>query len=114
MKMMEKINYQNVLIDIISTFNGKKDLLLHSCCGPCSTEVINFLKDYFNITVYYYNPNIEPYNEYLKRKQEQLRFINEFNLENPQQKINFLDCDYDNNTYHEWFRTRKRRPSKMF
>jgi len=98
-KMMEKINYQNKLLDIVKTFgNTKPSLLLHSCCGPCSTQVIDFLKDYFNITVYYYNPNIEPRSEYLKRKNEQLRFIDLFNKENIE-KINFLDCDYENEEF---------------
>ena len=77
--MEEKINYQNRLLDLVNTFDGiKPKLILHSCCGPCSTQVIDFLKDYFVITIYYYNPNIEPYDEYLKRKSEQVRFINEF------------------------------------
>lgn len=97
---MEKINYQNKLLDLIETFKGSKPkLLLHSCCGPCSTEVIDFLKDYFLITVFYYNPNIEPYSEYLKRKEEQIRFIKEFNLENSNYSISFLDCDYQNEEF---------------
>lgn len=96
--MNEKINYQNKLIELVKTFNNKPTLLLHSCCGPCSTQVIDFLKDYFNITVYYYNPNIEPHEEYLKRKNEQIRFIEKFNKKS-EDKVNFLDCDYDNDTY---------------
>ena len=52
-------------------FNHKKKLLLHSCCGPCSSAVIFILKDYFDITILYYNPNIEPEEEYIKRKNEQ-------------------------------------------
>lgn len=97
---MEKINYQKKLIDLIETFNGDKPrLLLHSCCGPCSTEVIDFLKDYFTITVFYYNPNIEPYEEYLKRKKEQICFIEEFNDEYKDYMISFLDCDYDNEDF---------------
>jgi len=68
---MEKINYQNKLLEIVKDFNDEKPtVLLHSCCGPCSTQVIDFLKSYFNITIYYYNPNIEPYEEYIKRKEE--------------------------------------------
>lgn len=99
--MIEKINYQNKLLDLVSTFDGEKPtLLLHSCCGPCSTQVIHFLKDYFAITVYYYNPNIEPKEEYEKRKKEQIRFINEFN-ETHEDQIEFLDCDYENEAYLE-------------
>ena len=91
------MNYQNVLMDIINSLEYKPNLLLHSCCGPCSTQVISFLVPYFNITVLYYNPNIEPFTEYEKRKQEQIRFIKEFNHSN----ITFLDCDYDNNAFTE-------------
>ena len=98
---MEKINYQRVLEDLIKELDGKPKLLLHSCCGPCSTEVIDFLKDYFKITVYYYNPNIEPEEEYLKRKKEQIRFIEIFNKENGDKQISFLDCDYDNERFLE-------------
>ena len=58
-----------------------KKLLLHSCCGPCSTAVIerllNELNDY-EILVYYYNPNIYPEEEYVKRKEEQKKYINIF------------------------------------
>ena len=52
---------------IIKTFDNKKTILLHSCCGPCSSSVIERLKSYFDITVLYYNPNIEPKEEYEKR-----------------------------------------------
>lgn len=92
------MNYQNELDKLIKSLDHKPTLLLHSCCGPCSTQVLTYLCPFFNITVFYYNPNIEPYEEYLKRKNEQIRFIKEFKHEN----INFLDCDYDN----EVFRTK--------
>ncbi|MCM1053728.1 MAG: epoxyqueuosine reductase QueH [Ruminococcus sp.] len=94
----KKINYQTKLLEIVKDFTYKPKLLLHSCCGPCSTEVIDFLKDYFLITVYYYNPNIEPKNEYLKRKREQLKFIRLKNKE-LDEKLEFLDCDYDNESF---------------
>ena len=95
--MEPKINYQKKLEELIKGLNGKPSLLLHSCCGPCSTEVIDFLKDYFEITVFYYNPNIEPLEEYLHRKREQKRFLNEYK----EAKIHFLDCEYDNNAFKE-------------
>ena len=82
--------------EIIEGLDYVPNLLLHSCCGPCSTEVISRLTDFFNITVLYYNPNIEPKEEYEKRKKEQIRFINEFN---PKNKLDFLDCDYDNESF---------------
>ena len=96
-QMKPKINYQKKLEELIKTLNEKPTLLLHSCCGPCSTEVISFLKDYFDITIYYYNPNIEPLEEYLHRKREQIRFLKEYK----EAKIKFLDCDYDNDSFKQ-------------
>jgi predicted adenine nucleotide alpha hydrolase (AANH) superfamily ATPase len=58
----------------------KKKLLLHSCCGPCSTAVIDRLKDDYDLTVFYYNPNIFPEEEYLHRLHEQQRYVKEANL----------------------------------
>lgn len=95
----EKINYQNKLLELVQGFEKKPSLLLHSCCGPCSTQVIDFLKDYFKITVYYYNPNIEPFEEYEKRKKEQIRFIKELKQKDKNIKLDFLDCDYDNASF---------------
>ena len=54
------MNYNEEMKKIIKTFDNKKTILLHSCCGPCSSSVIERLKSYFDITVLYYNPNIEP------------------------------------------------------
>ncbi len=92
--MNDKINYNSLMEQEFKKFDGKKKILLHSCCGPCSTAVIDCLKDYFEITILYYNPNIEPYEEYLKRKEEQKRYINESNL-----VINLMDIDYDNESF---------------
>lgn len=87
------MNYNEEMKKIINTFNGKKKILLHSCCGPCSSSVIERLREYFDITVLYYNPNIEPYEEYLKRKNEQIRLLKEV-------EISYLDIDYLNDEYH--------------
>lgn len=90
-----KINYDALMQEEIKTFNGqKKKILLHSCCGPCSTACIERLKNYFDITVIYYNPNIEPTEEYEMRKREQMRLLNILHIE-------FLDCDYDNEVWQE-------------
>lgn len=89
---MEKINYDKKLELIISNLDYKPKLLLHSCCGPCSTYVIDYLKDYFKITVLFYNPNIEPREEYNKRKEEQLKILKNYN-------IPFLESDYENNIF---------------
>ena len=96
--MIEKINYQIKLEELINNLDYKPKLLLHSCCGPCSSYVITYLQDYFDITILYYNPNIEPVGEYNKRKNEQIRFIKELNNPN----VTLLDIDYDNNNYREY------------
>ena len=88
------MNYQLELEKIINNLECKKTLLLHSCCAPCSSYVITYLKDYFDITILYYNPNIEPIEEYNKRKEEQIRLCKLFN-------IKVLNCDYDNDLFHE-------------
>ena len=94
-----KIDYQKELQELITKLDKRPRVLLHSCCGPCSTQVINFLIPYFDITVLYYNPNIEPQEEYIKRKNEQIKFINEYKGD---YKINFMDCDYDNKAYLDY------------
>lgn len=88
------MNYYKEMLNIINNLKNKPKLLLHSCCAPCSTTVIETLKDYFDLTIIYYNPNIEPFKEYEKRKKEQIRIINEYN-------IKFMDCDYNNEIFHE-------------
>ena len=83
-------------LELISENRKKVSLLLHSCCAPCSSYVISYLNKYFDITVLYYNPNIYPYEEYLKRKNEQIRLINEMEHVN---NLSIIDCDYDNDKY---------------
>lgn len=73
-------------------------ILLHSCCAPCSSHVIDTLTPYFDITILYYNPNIEPLEEYEKRKAEEIRFIKEYPNKN---KLTILDCDHDNLLFHQ-------------
>ncbi len=94
-----KINYQVKLEEIIKKEEGKvPKLLLHSCCAPCSSYVLEYLSKYFKITIVYYNPNISPYDEYKKRLDEQIRLINEMKSIN---KISLLECSYDNEVYEE-------------
>ncbi len=90
------MNYQKELENLIKTLEYKPTLLLHSCCAPCSSYVLEYLEPYFKITVFYYNPNIEPLEEYLKRKEEQINFI-----KNVHPNIDIYDIDYDNSLYHE-------------
>ena len=93
-----KENYSVKCENILNNLDGKKKLLLHSCCGPCSSYVISYLTNYFEITILYYNPNIYPYDEYLKRKQEQIKLINEIDCSN---NLDIMDCDYDNDLYEK-------------
>lgn len=86
----------------------KPQLLLHSCCAPCSTVAIERLSSKYDITVYFFNPNIFPRDEYEKRKNEQLSFINTFNTENEKNveenqriKIQFMDGDYDDDLFYQ-------------
>lgn len=73
---MNKINYQKELDKIIDSLNGRvPSLLLHSCCAPCSSYTLEYLSNYFDITVYYYNPNISPKSEFDKRFAEQKRLV---------------------------------------
>ena len=71
----------------------KEKLFLHSCCGPCSTAVIERLADDFDITVFYFNPNITDEEEYLHRKSEEQRFIAEYS-EKTGHSIGFIEGDY--------------------
>lgn len=89
------MNYQKELEKLINTLDHKPTLLLHSCCAPCSSHCITYLKDYFDITILYYNPNIEPYSEYIKRKNEQIRLCEILN-------IKYIDISWDNNLYREF------------
>ena len=60
-------NYNDLMEEEIKNLNGKPKLLLHACCGVCSSSVIERLYPYFDITILYYNPNIYPKAEYMKR-----------------------------------------------
>ena len=80
----------------------RPSLLLHSCCGPCSTSVIERLAPDYEITVFYYNPCITDNAEYIKRRDEQIRFINEYNASKScVSKISFMEGKYDPERYLE-------------
>jgi len=70
-----KRNYQTELDAIIDSFDKKPTLLLHSCCGPCSSYVLEYLSRYFDITVLYFNPSIYPDNEYRLRLDNQKKLL---------------------------------------
>ena len=92
---MEKINYQKEMEKIIESFNGeKKSLLLHSCCAPCSSYVLEYLSKFFDITILFYNPNIYPQSEFEKRLGEEKRLVA---TAFPEVKI--ITLEYDENEY---------------
>lgn len=90
-----KINYQKKLDEIIEK-NQKEGvvptLLVHSCCAPCSSYVLEYLSRFFKITVLYFNPNITKEEEYKKRVKEQKRLISEMSFINP---VSFVEGRYD-------------------
>lgn len=99
--MSQKINYQKELdkiIERITAENTTPTLLLHSCCAPCSSYVLSYLAEYFSITVFYYNPNIYPENEYLYRVGEVKRLIEELPVKN---KISFVEGKYEPDRFFE-------------
>ena len=98
---MNKVNYQTVMEKLIrENCTGERvpRLLLHSCCGPCSTYCIQTLAEYFSVTVFYYNPNISAEEEYRKRVEEQKRFISEFPAK---YKVSFIEGDYDTKEFYD-------------
>lgn len=85
-------NYQKKLEEIINGLGGRKKLLLHGCCAPCSSYVIEYLTEFFDITLLYYNPNISPQSEYKKRIGEVKRLISEMPLKS---EVSLLEGRYD-------------------
>ena len=99
--MEQKINYQRRLDEIIKAIDpdGKPPkLLLHSCCAPCSSYVLEYLSQYFDITVFYYNPNIYPPEEYAHRVDELQRLIREMPFKN---EVRFVERGYDPDEFYK-------------
>lgn len=102
---VNKQNYQRLLEQTLTkieadTAAGRSvpTLLLHSCCAPCSSYVLEYLSQYFRITVFYYNPNIYPEEEYRMRVREQQEFIRRFPAKYP---ISFVEGAYDTERFYE-------------
>lgn len=94
------MNYQKELDKKIEELQKKSkipSLLLHSCCAPCSSYVLEYLSEYFNITVLYYNPNIFPPEEYGKRVDEQRMLIEKMPAKHP---VTFLEGTYDREHFY--------------
>ena len=78
--------------DILSSLTNKPTLLLHSCCAPCSSYVLECLRPHFHIIDFYYNPNIEPESEYIKRADELKRFLTQTD---PDQTVSWIQAPYE-------------------
>ena len=99
MPQTPKINYQLALdktLSEITAANTRPSLLLHSCCAPCSSYVLEYLTKYFDITVYYYNPNIAPEKEYTHRVDEIRRLISEMCP-----SVSFIEGKYEPERFYE-------------
>lgn len=93
-KFMNSRNFQKELEHQLSKLQTQEtvpSLLLHSCCAPCSSYVLEYLSKYFHITLFYYNPNIYPETEYYKRVEEQRQFIEALPTEH---SVRFLEGNY--------------------
>ncbi len=92
------INFQLVLEQTIKKVGGSKPkLLLHSCCAPCSSYVLEYLSNIFDITIFFYNPNIYPEQEYYYRRGEQQRLLEMMNLQN---KVKIVGCEYQSEEFY--------------
>lgn len=100
--MEQKINYQKELDKILATIDKTKkpSLLLHACCGPCSSYVLEYLSDFFDITIFYYNPNIFPPEEYSRRLDELKNFLPRFPpaVEN---KVKLIEAPYNPDEFYD-------------
>lgn len=107
---MNKRDYQKELEQIIKDFSDKSRvprLLLHSCCAPCSSSVLEYLSEYFEITVYYYNPNIFPEAEHTMRVEEQEKLIRELSVKHP---VHLIVGDYEPERFFEVIKGTEREP----
>lgn len=101
--MNQKVNYQLELEKELKKLPDRhRRLLLHSCCAPCSSYCLEYLRQYFEITVFYYNPNISFPEEYRHRVEEQKRLIGEMNAR-PDScgRISFVEGDYEPSRFLE-------------
>lgn len=101
MENIQKINYQKELEKLLTSLqkDGKRPtLFLHSCCAPCSSYVLEYLSEFFEITVFYYNPNIFPESEYEKRVKEQEMLIRTMALKS---QVHFLAGNYEKERFYQ-------------
>ena len=110
MKQMPKVNYQLKLdkeLEKITALDKRPGLLLHACCAPCSSYVLEYLEKYFDITVFFYNPNISPESEYLHRVGEIKRLISEMCP-----RVSFLEGKYEPKRFYEMAKGLENEPER--
>ena len=98
---VQKVNYQKELEKLLKQLGEEQrvpSLMIHSCCAPCSSYVLEYLSEYFKITIFYYNPNIYPESEYTKRILEQQKLIRDMKFRYP---VSFLAGKYDKEKFYE-------------
>ena len=96
---MEKVNYQKITDGIIAELDlraSRPSLLLHACCAPCSSYVLEYLAEHFDIGVFFFNPNIFPRAEYDKRLGEMYKLLR---LSGAEDKIRLIEGEYDTGAY---------------
>ena len=103
---MNKPNYDKRMWELIATLPKGTPLLLHSCCAPCSSACLERLHDFFEISVLYYNPNIEDEEEYEKRKAEQIRLLQQTGW------AKIVDCDHDAQAFAEMAKGYEQEPER--
>lgn len=98
--VLQKVNYQLMLENEIAENRSagiKPSLLLHACCAPCSSYVLEYLSEHFRITLFYYNPNISPEKEYRFRVDEVKRLISQMPCA---REVSFVESDYDTDRFY--------------
>ena len=101
-----KRNFELLMQEQLKNIEKGTRLLLHSCCAPCSSACLERLKEYFQVTVLYYNPNIDEREEYEKRKAEQIRFLKETGW------ADFLDCDHEAEAFEKMAKGLEEEPER--
>lgn len=105
-----KVDYQKQLDRLIEEREPGADvptLALHSCCGPCSSYVLEYLAKHFRITLFYYNPNIDTQEEFERRASEQSRLIDQMDTLYP---VTFVEGEYEKDTFAEVIRGSEEQP----
>ena len=103
------MNFNNEMYKQMKDIEEGTKLLLHACCAPCSSAVLEKLANFFEVTIYFYNPNIDSKEEYQKRIDELRRFINEFDTK---YEVSLLEGEYEPDKFHEMAKGMEHLPEK--